>query len=114
MKFQVNTVTRCMQLRMASTSVEFSCLLLVLTCLQSLDYAVGARPPNFIIVFADDFGFDVECFGSPTTRTVHINQMAAEVGSFQYKWQHAKFDAVASPVKIHFGMSARKVPKGRI
>ena len=39
----------------------------------------AGKPPNFIIVFADDFGFDVECFGSPTTRTVNINQMAAEV-----------------------------------
>ncbi len=37
------------------------------------------RPPNFIVIFADDLGYgDLACFGHPTIRTPHLDRMAAE------------------------------------
>ncbi len=38
-----------------------------------------SRPPNFIIIFADDLGYtDLGCFGSKTIATPHLDRMAAE------------------------------------
>jgi arylsulfatase A-like enzyme len=37
------------------------------------------RPPNVVIIFADDLGYgDLGCFGHPTIRTPHLDRMAAE------------------------------------
>ncbi|MGQ9573927.1 MAG: sulfatase family protein [Thermoguttaceae bacterium] len=42
-------------------------------------HAAPARPPNFIILFADDLGYgDLACYGHPTIRTPHLDRMAAE------------------------------------
>ena len=39
----------------------------------------AARPPNFIVIFTDDQGYqDVGCFGSPNIKTPNLDQMAAE------------------------------------
>jgi arylsulfatase A len=39
----------------------------------------AARPPNFVIIFADDLGYgDLGCFGHPTLRTPNLDRMAAE------------------------------------
>ncbi|MFV1968987.1 MAG: sulfatase-like hydrolase/transferase, partial [Pirellulaceae bacterium] len=40
---------------------------------------VNDRPPNFVIVFADDLGYgDLGCFGSTAIRTPHLDRMASE------------------------------------
>jgi arylsulfatase A-like enzyme len=37
------------------------------------------QPPNFVIIFADDLGYqDVGCFGSPNIKTPHIDRLARE------------------------------------
>jgi arylsulfatase A len=38
-----------------------------------------ARAPNFVILLADDLGYgDLGCYGHPTIRTPHLDQMAAQ------------------------------------
>lgn len=38
-----------------------------------------SRPPNFVVIFIDDLGYqDVGCFGSPLIKTPRIDRMAAE------------------------------------
>lgn len=41
--------------------------------------AQDERPPNFVVIYADDLGYgDLGCFGHPTIRTPHLDRMAAE------------------------------------
>mgnify|MGYP002841535695 CR=1 FL=1 len=41
------------------------------------------RPPNFVIIFADDLGFqDLSCFGSPHIETPHLDRLAVEGRKF--------------------------------
>jgi|YelNatPaOPRAMG01_1025707.scaffolds.fasta_scaffold02538_14 arylsulfatase A-like enzyme len=41
--------------------------------------APAKRPPNFIILFADDMGYsDLACFGHPTIRTPNLDRMAEQ------------------------------------
>jgi arylsulfatase A-like enzyme len=41
--------------------------------------AEAPRPPNFVIMFADDMGYgDIGCFGHPTIHTPELDRMAAE------------------------------------
>jgi arylsulfatase A len=42
-------------------------------------HAEEKRPPNLVILFCDDLGYgDLGCFGHPTIRTPHLDQMARE------------------------------------
>ena len=46
--------------------------------------AVAAeRPPNIVIIYADDLGYaDLECFGSPSADTPHLDRMAGQGRKF--------------------------------
>src|SRR3954463_3031413 len=44
-----------------------------------ISMAAPARPPNIVIILADDLGYgDLGCYGSPSIRTPHLDDMARE------------------------------------
>src|SRR5918997_155355 len=55
---------------------------LVIICLSAHANAAPEqrqRPPNIIVIMADDLGYgDLACYGHPTIRTPHLDRMAAE------------------------------------
>ncbi|MEM1294433.1 MAG: sulfatase [Verrucomicrobiota bacterium] len=56
-----------------------SFLRIILSCLPLLPWIAEAEKPNIVIIFADDLGYgDLGCYGSPTIRTPHLDQMARE------------------------------------
>lgn len=56
-----------------------STLTLLLISAFSISTHAQERPPNLVIIFADDLGYgDLECYGHPTIRTPSLNRMAAE------------------------------------
>ena len=53
----------------------------LLVFVSNVAFAANAsdRPPNFVIIFSDDQGYqDVGCFGSPDIRTPRLDAMAAQ------------------------------------
>ncbi|MFN3150909.1 sulfatase [Bremerella sp.] len=57
-------------------------LAIVTTCCADLlnaQEAATSKQPNFVVIFCDDLGYgDLGCFGNPTIRTKHLDQMASE------------------------------------
>jgi len=52
---------------------------LVAATARRVTAAQSSRPPNFIVIFTDDQGYqDLGCFGSPDIKTPRIDRMAAE------------------------------------
>ena len=48
-------------------------------CLKKTPPAAPGHPPNVVIIFTDDQGYqDVGCFGSPLIRTPNLDRMASE------------------------------------
>jgi len=59
-----------------TTASRLAFLVLFTACVTP---TVSAKPPNIIIIFADDLGYgDLSCFGHPTIRTPHLDRMAVE------------------------------------
>ncbi len=50
-----------------------------LLAVQPAERTLGAEKPNFVVVFADDFGYgDLACYGHPSIATPNLDRMAAE------------------------------------
>jgi arylsulfatase A-like enzyme len=53
-----------------------------------------ASVPNFVVIFADDFGFDINTFGSPTTKTPNLDRLASQGMKLM---QHYSGHSICSP-----------------
>src|SRR5690349_3701057 len=63
--------------------------LMLLVALIASSSAGAERPPNIVVIFADDLGYgDLGCYGHPTIRTPHLDRMAAEGMKFT-QWYSA-------------------------
>lgn len=68
-----------MGFRSAIRLIVFVCFLACTACTAVADGSRSEKPPNFVIVFADDLGYgDLGCYGSANIRTPHLDQMASE------------------------------------
>lgn len=62
---------------MRSNAILTACLLFVM--LPALRAEAAERLPNVVVIFCDDLGWgDLGCFGNPTIRTPHLDQMASQ------------------------------------
>lgn len=79
--------------------------------------AAIASPPNIVILFADDLGYgDLGCYGHPTIRTPHLDQMAAEGAKLTqfYAWCYCSPSRAAlltGRLPIRMGMNRVLGPK---
>lgn len=59
--------------------IFISSLVVMSFCMKVSWSRADASPPNIILIFTDDQGYqDLGCFGSTTIKTPHLDQMAAE------------------------------------
>jgi arylsulfatase A len=70
------------------------------------------RPPNFIVILADDQGYgDLGSYGHPTIRTPNIDRMAAE----GQRWTHFYAAHLCTPSRAQlltgrYAISPRNIP----
>ena len=58
--------------------------ILLSTCQNNIPQESDPMPPNIVIIFTDDQGYqDLGCYGSPDIKTPHIDQMAKEGVRFE-------------------------------
>ncbi len=56
-------------------AITLPCLMTAIFCGESF----AERPPNVVVIFADDLGYgDLGCYGNPTLRTPNLDRMACE------------------------------------
>ncbi|MFM8360865.1 MAG: sulfatase-like hydrolase/transferase, partial [Verrucomicrobiota bacterium] len=56
-----------------------ACLALLILLLHVVPASAAGRPPNIIVLYADDLGYgDLGCYGHPTLRTPNLDRLAAE------------------------------------
>ncbi len=64
---------------LTSATVRLTLFLWGFCVLCGASFAADSTKPNIVVIFADDLGYgDLGCYGSPTIRTPHLDQMAAE------------------------------------
>ncbi len=64
---------------MIRTTKDMLCKLMLMTVWIAAAAHAEDRPPNFIVIFTDDQGYqDVGCFGSPDIRTPRLDAMATQ------------------------------------
>lgn len=62
-----------------TTAAAAICVFVCLTGSSAAEDADGKRPPNVVLLFADDLGFgDLGCYGHPYARTPAIDRLAEE------------------------------------
>jgi len=91
-----------MRLRSAKGGLACLVALLLLTSAPLTAEARAERPPNIIIILADDLGYgDVGCYGSALNRTPHIDKMAA--GGMRFTDFHAASWCAPSRISLMTG-----------
>ena len=79
---------------MKPTTVLTVCAICVLGALSGASSSAQPRPPNIIVILADDLGYgDLGAFGAPNIRTPRLDAMAAE----GQKWTAFYVQPVCSP-----------------
>src|SRR5437879_8920529 len=69
-------------------------ILVAVTAVATMIAQPAARPPNIVIILADDLGYgDLGAFGSPNIKTPRLDAMAAE----GQKWTSFYVQPVCSP-----------------
>jgi arylsulfatase A len=76
-------VTTCSRRTRNNDRSIFVCLLAIFAVFCGAAPAVETRPPNVVLIFADDMGYgDLGCFGSNTIRTPNLDRLAAQGRKF--------------------------------
>ena len=68
-----------MMVHQLTVRVLLGWLTAVAACLSNATARAAEKPPNFVVVFTDDQGYqDVGVFGSPDIETPNLDRMAGE------------------------------------
>ncbi len=91
-----------------------SVLFLALMLLGLLgDGAWGEKPPNIILILADDMGWDIAALGHPHVKTPHLDRLAEEGRAFE---NYYVASPVCSPTRVSFmtGVRSARAPSWKI